>query len=170
MTQEYKVNQRIEANRVSLVLEDGSLKGEMDIKEALLIADSANLDLVEVSGSKGEEIPVCKILDYGKMMYQQNKRKKSNKQISHTKEIKYSFNISPHDLEVKHKKVLQFLFKHYVVRYVLELRGREKYLQQEAMQKIKENLKRFEEIAVWQDPHISGNNKRVEVSTVIRAK
>jgi len=170
MTREYKVNQDIKADRVNLVLTDGTMRRGVDYKEAILVAEEENLDLVEVSAGKGNNLPVCKMMNYGKMMYQQSKKDKINKHVQHTKEIKYGFNISDHDLEVKHKKVEKFLSKHYIVRYILELKGREKYLTQEALQKMDENLVRFEEIATWKPPVVSGGGKRVSISTTLRYK
>ena len=170
MTREYKVNQDIKADRVNLVLTDGTMRRGVDYKEAILVAEEENLDLVEVSAGKGNNLPVCKMMNYGKMMYQQSKKDKINKHVQHTKEIKYGFNISDHDLEVKHKKVEKFLSKHYIVRYILELKGREKYLATEASQKMDKNLVRFEDIATWKPPKISGGGKRVEISTTLRYK
>ena len=139
---------------------------------AMLAAEEENLDLVEMSTSKGGKSPVCKLMDYGKMMYQQSKKKKHNKQIQHTKEIKYSARISDHDLRVRHRKVEEFLSKHYIVRYIMELRGREKDKDMvgKSLDKIKENLSEFDEIATWQDPRVSENGKRIEISTTLRAK
>ena len=170
MSREYRVNHQIEAKEVNLVLPDGSMKGIVLLSDALLVAEDEGLDLVEVSIARKGQPSVCKIIDYGKMMYQQSKRKKMNKQVQHTKEIKYSFNISDHDLGVKHRKVLEFLSKHYVVRYVLELRGREKHMAQEALGKMKSNLIEFEKIATWKEPRVSGGTKRTEISTVLHTK
>jgi len=169
MTREYRVNDQIKDKQVSLVLPDGSMKGEVPFSEALLIAEEENLDLVEISTSKGGVPPVCRIMDYGKMMYQQSKKKKQNKQAQHTKEIKYGFNIDDHDLAVKHNKVKEFLSKHYTVRYILELRGREKYMTDAGMKKITENLNHFDTIATWKSPQISGGGKKVEISTTLHA-
>lgn len=170
MTREYKVNHQIKANRINLVLTDGTMKRGVSVSEAISAAEDENLDLVEVSDGKENNLSVCKMIDYGKMMYQQSKKDKINKHVQHTKEIKYSFNISDHDLEVKHKKVEKFLSKHYIVRYVLELRGREKYSTQEALRKIDKNLVYFEDIASWKPPMVSGGGKRVEISTTLRYK
>ena len=169
MTREYKVNHQIKANRVNLVLTDGTMKRGVSVSEAILIAEKEDLDLVEVSAGKDDNLSVCKMIDYGKMMYQQSKKEKTNRHVQHTKEIKYGFNISDHDLEVKHKKIDKFLSKDYIVRYVMELRGRERYLTQEGLNKINENLDRFEDIASWKPPMVSGG-KRVEISTTLRSK
>lgn len=170
MVREYRINRQINSGQVNLVLSDGSMRESVPFAEALSIAENENLDLVEVSVSQRGKIPVCKILDYGRMMYHQSKKKKANKQVQHTKEIKYSFNISDHDLEVKHKKVFEFLSKNYIVRYILELRGRQKHMKEEALQKIKENLVIFVDVATWKEPWASVGGKKVEISTIIRAK
>jgi len=170
MTREYKVNYQIKARQVCLVLSDGSMKGQVPLQEALLTAEEENLDLVEMSTPKGDKLPVCKILDYGKMMYQQSKKKKQNRQIQHTKEIKYGFNIDDHDLEVRHNKVKKFLSKHYTVRYVLELRGREKSMKDAGILKINKNLDDFEDLAIWKPPVVSVGSKRIEISTTIHPK
>lgn len=170
MAREYRINRQINSGQVDLVLSDGSMRESVPFAEALSIAENENLDLVEVSADQKGKIPVCKILDYGRMRYHQSKKKKANKQVQHTKEIKYGFNISGHDLEVKHKKVFEFLSKNYIVRYILELKGRQKHMKEEALQKIKENLVTFVDIATWKEPRISGGSKKVEISTVIHVK
>lgn len=170
MAQQHKTNYQIEAEQIDLVLLDGTMKRSVFFEEALAIAEDNNLDLVEISSQKEGQLSICKMLDYGKMMYQQNKKKKANKKVQHIKEIKYGFNISDHDLEVKHRKILDFLSKHYTIRYVLELRGREKYMADEALQKMKENLIKFEGLATWKEPYISGGGKKVEISTVLHVK
>jgi translation initiation factor IF-3 len=170
MTREYKVNHQIKSDRINLVLTDGTMKKGVSVSEAISAAEEENLDLVEVSDGKGDNLSVCKMIDYGKMMYQQSKKDKTNRHVQHTKEIKYSFNISDHDLAVRHRKVEQFLSKNYIVRYVLELRGREKSLTNEGLQKIDKNLAQFEDVATWKDPRISGGGKRIEISTTLHTK
>lgn len=170
MAREYKVNHQIRADKINLVLTDGTMKKGVSVPAAISAAEEENLDLVEVSDGKGDNLPVCKMIDYGKMMYQQSKKDKINRHVQHTKEIKYSFNISDHDLAVRHKKVEQFLSKNYIVRYVLELRGREKFLSKEGLQKINQNLAKFEDVATWKSPQISGGGKRIEISTTLHTK
>lgn len=165
MGKKYNINYQIEAEEVNLVLSDGNMKKNILLSEALEIANNEALDVVEMSNKEGE-IPICKILDYGKMMYQLNKKKKQNKHFQHTKEIKYNFNISEHDLNVKHKKVLEFLSKKYIVRYALELKGRERGMIKDALNKINEHLQVFRDISTWKDPNISQGN-RICISTVL---
>ena len=170
MSKGHSVNHQIKERFVNLVLMDGSLKEKVPIAEALQLADDADLDLVEMSPSRDGKLSICKILDYGKMMYHQSKKSKSNKHIQKIKEIKYGLNIDPHDLDVRHNKVKEFISKHYLVRYVMELKGREKYMVEEAKSKIANNLVDFEEIATWKPPVVSGGGKRIEISTTLHAK
>ncbi len=166
MEKSYSVNNQIKAKIVNLVLSDGEMKESIPLSQALEIAENEGLDIVEMSKQGQGGIPVCKILDYGKMMYQQSKKKKSNKQIKHIKEIKYSLNIDPHDLGTKHKQILKFLSKNYIVRCVLELSGREKFMIDDAVKKINMNLEEFKESATWKEPQIS-KGRRISVSTTL---
>lgn len=166
MEKNYRVNHQIKAKVVNLVLSDGVMRETVPLSEALQIAEEKALDLVEVS-NKQNQMPVCKILDYGKMKYKLSKKKKSQKQIKHTKEIKYSFNISDHDLAVKHKKIFEFISKHYMVKYVLELRGRENHMAKEALQKMNDHLLDFKDMASWKEPDIFRGGKRTTVSTIL---
>ena len=130
------------------------------------MAEKEGLDVVEVSGASQADLPICKILDYGKLTYQESKKKKSQKQ--HKKEIKYNYNISNHDLAVKHNKIFKFLSKSYIVSYTLELKGRENHLVGDAVNKIKDNLKNFESVATWKEPSISKGGRGVRISTVLQ--
>ena len=166
MVKSYSVNNQINAEMVNLVLSDGTVNESISLTKALEIAEEEGLDVVEVSdGGKGG-LPVCKIVDYGKMIYQQNKKKKSNKQIKHTKEIKYSLNIDLHDLQVKHNKIFEFLSKHYTVRYTMELNGRERGMLDEAIKKINTNLEAFKGLATWRNPQVS-KGRKVVISTTL---
>ncbi len=166
MGKSYSVNNQIKAHTVNLVLSDGTVNEAILLTKALEIADEEGLDVVEVSELGQGGLPVCKVLDYGKMMYHQSKKKKSNKHIQHIKEIKYGLNIDTHDLEVKHNKIFKFLSKHYTVRYVMELSGREKGMVDQAVKKINVNLEVFEGLATWYKPKIS-SGKRISISTTL---
>lgn len=165
MAKDYKVNFQIKAEEVNLVLSDGTMEGMVSLKDAIERAEEEGMELVEVSHKNGEP-PVCKILDYGKMKYQQTKRKKGQKQVHHQKEIKCSLNISDRDLAVKHKKIFEFLKKKYTVKYVLELKGRERHMGQDALKKIKAHLQEFEEVATWKPIQVS-DARKTHISTVL---
>lgn len=170
MSKEYRINRDIKEDSVRLIMQDGTMKGIMPLREALFIAEDLDLDLVELSPPNKGELSICKIMDYGKMMYHNSKRERGNKHVCHTKEIKYSLNISPHDLETKHRKIVEFLSKHYVVKYTMELKGRQKGMIKEALSQINSNLGTFVDMATWKDPFVSEGNKRAEISTVLHPK
>jgi len=158
MIKNYNINHQIKANNVDVVGDEG-MTNNISLLEAIKMAENEGLDLVEVSSiSSGN--PVCKIMDYGKMIYNQNKKQKNNKSCSNRlKEIKYSFNISTHDLETKHNKIVKFLEKDYMVKYILELKGREKNQIKEAIEKMNNNLLYFSQKATWSNPKVSYGRK-----------
>ena len=120
-----RINERISAYRVKLILSNGENQGEMLKSAALAMAKTEGLDLVEVSPGA---IPVCKIMDYGKVMYTQSKAERHQKHAPTTKEIKIKYNIGEHDLDIKRKKVEELLAGGHKVIFVMEVRGREKYI------------------------------------------
>ena len=169
MEKTYNVNNQIQSNRINLVLLDGHIMESIQLFEALRIAEEHGLDVVEVSTKGKDNLPVCKIADYGKMMYEQNKKKKNNKQVQHIKEIKYGLNIGSHDLEIRHNKIVKFLSKKYTVKYVLELKGREKGMVDRAVEIINKNLEGLREYASWKKPQVSRGNKKTLIYTVLES-
>lgn len=98
----------------------------MSIKEALSLAEEADLDLIEISPQANP--PVCKILDYGKYKYEVQKRKneaKKNQKIVETKELKLRPMIDTHDYEVKIKQAKKFLSQGNKVKFTMRYKGRE---------------------------------------------
>ena len=98
----------------------------MSIKEALSLAEEADLDLIEISPQANP--PVCKILDYGKYKYEVQKRKneaKKNQKIVETKELKLRPMIDTHDYEVKIKQAKKFLSQGNKVKFTMRFKGRE---------------------------------------------
>lgn len=166
MVKEYNINNGIKEKKVNLVQPDGSLLKDIDINDAIGIAKELELDLVEVSSSKKGRNATCKILDYGKLKYKESKKKKANKQI--IKEIRFNFNISEHDLEVKNKKVLQFLEKRYIVRYSLILKGnREEALVNTAKNRMENNLEKFKEKGTWIPVETTKSGRMIRLLTVL---
>ena len=130
-------NNRIRAREVRVVDETGKNLGVFKLEKALQVAQERNLDLIQITEKL--EIPVCKIMDYGKYQYSEKKqeRKSAQKQkIGEMKGIKLGFNISPHDLETRAKQAEKFLKQGNKVRIEMRLRGREKALQGFAREKI----------------------------------
>ena len=109
-----------------VVADDGSMLGIMSAEEALKQAEQRNLDLVKVSPEA--KPPVCKILDYGKFKYEQNRKEKENKKnqkVVNIKEIRTSVRVQDHDLEVKAKNCRKFLSAGDKVKVSVRFRGRE---------------------------------------------
>jgi translation initiation factor IF-3 len=105
---------------------EGNQLGILGILEAIQMAESAGLDLVEIAPTAAP--PVCKIIDYGKFRYQQTKKEKESKKAQHQsklKEIKMKPNIDDHDFQVKLKKARGFIEDGDKVKVTCVFRGRE---------------------------------------------
>ncbi|HSX12477.1 MAG TPA: translation initiation factor IF-3 [Rhabdochlamydiaceae bacterium] len=121
-----RVNRQIRAPRVRVIDKDGSQLGVLPITEALMRAENAGLDLIEISA--GSDPPVCKIIDYGKYRYQMTKKEKESKKSQHqvkVKEIKMKPQTDEHDLQVKTRHAREFITKGNKVRLTCVFRGRE---------------------------------------------
>jgi translation initiation factor IF-3 len=120
------VNERIRAREIRVIDEEGAQLGIMPPYEALKTARSQGLDLVEVAPTANP--PVCRIINYGKYLYQLNKRqheaRKNQKSIG-LKEVKMRPRTSTHDFETKRNKVLDFLEEGAKVKVTIMFRGRE---------------------------------------------
>jgi translation initiation factor IF-3 len=109
-----------------LIGEDGAQVGIVPIQEALARADAAELDLVEVAPNA--DPPVCRIMDYGKYMYELSKKEKTSRKkqtVIHVKEIRFRPKIEEHDFEFKTKHARKFLESGDKVKVTLTFRGRE---------------------------------------------
>ena len=121
-----RINREIRAARVRVIDKDGGQLGVLLLSEALMRAEQAGLDLVEISASS--DPPVCKIIDYGKYRYQLTKKEKENKKSQHqvkVKEVKVKPNTDEHDLQTKIKHSREFIAKGNKVRITCMFRGRE---------------------------------------------
>ena len=120
------MNERIRAREIRVIDADGNQLGIMPPYEAVKKAREVNLDLVEISPNAVP--PVCRIMDYGKYLYEQEKKeraaKKHQKQIV-LKEVKFSVNVDEHDYVTKRNHVLRFLAEGDKVKASLRFRGRE---------------------------------------------
>ena len=120
------LNEDIDFSKIRCLGDDGEQYGVITSKQALEIAESKGLDLVLIAPNANP--PVCKIMDYGKFRYQQEKKqkeaKKKQKQIE-IKEIKLSVKIASNDINYKVKHAKEFLSENKHVRFRVFLRGRE---------------------------------------------
>ena len=120
------MNEDIRVPQVRLIDQDGEMLGVMSAREALLRAYDVGMDLLEISPNA--DPPVCKITDYGKYKYEQQKKAneaRKKQKIIEIKEIKVRPNIDDHDYEVKMRAARSFIEEGDKVKVTLRFRGRE---------------------------------------------
>lgn len=121
-----RVNNRIQASQVRVIDSEGNQLGIKPLSEALGIARSKGMDLIEIAPQANP--PVCKILDYSKYKYAQEKKVRESRRKQKTgllKEVRFKPHIGAHDLEVKLKQIGGFIAEHDKVRITVVFRGRE---------------------------------------------
>nr|WP_321512192.1 translation initiation factor IF-3 [uncultured Celeribacter sp.] len=121
-----RTNERIRAPEIRLIGAEGENIGVVSPRRALDLAIEAGLDLVEISPNATP--PVCKIMDYGKFKYEQQKREseaRKKQKIIEIKEVKFRPGTDTHDYEVKMRNVVKFLENGDKVKVTLRFRGRE---------------------------------------------
>lgn len=121
-----RVNEEIKVPSIRLVDADGEMVGVVSLQEGLEMASEVGLDLVEVSPAA--EPPVCKILDYGKFKYaEQKKRNEARKKqkVIEIKELKMRPGIEEHDYQTKMRSMFRFLDEGDKVKITIRFRGRE---------------------------------------------
>ncbi|WP_139491653.1 translation initiation factor IF-3 [Brevibacillus dissolubilis] len=154
------VNEAIRAREVRLIGADGSQLGVVSLREALSIAQEANLDLVNVAPTA--KPPVCRIMDYGKFKYEQAKKEKEarkNQKIVELKEVRFSSNIEEHDFQTKLRNVKKFLEDADKVKCSIRFRGREITHSEIGQQVLERVAAACEEIAtVERKPKIEGRS------------
>lgn len=118
-------NGKIRAREVRVLDEEKNALGVMSLSDALRLAQSKGLDLIEIAPNA--EPPVCRIIDYGKFRYEEAKREKHSQSAGEKmKEIQLTSVIDPHDFETKLSHALEFLCEDTRVRVRLRFRGRQK--------------------------------------------
>jgi translation initiation factor IF-3 len=126
ISKEHMINEEIRAKEVRLVGAEGEQIGITPFREALQMAIDANLDLVNVAPTA--KPPVCRIMDYGKFRYEQQKKEKEarkNQKIVDVKEVWFRANIDEHDFQTKLRNVFKFLKEGDKVKCSVRFRGRE---------------------------------------------
>ncbi|MCR4285373.1 MAG: translation initiation factor IF-3 [Candidatus Kaiserbacteria bacterium] len=136
-----RINQSIKAKELRVIGVSGENLGVIPTGDALKIAEEANLDLIEISPTA--QPPVAKIMDYGKYQYEIKKKAKEIKAKSHvteTKGMQVKIGTGEHDLNLKAKRVAEWLTEGHRVKVDLFLWGRYKYMEESFL---KERLERF---------------------------
>ena len=122
------INRKIRAENVQLIDQSGTNVGTISRNQALRQAEEAGLDLVMITPKGKEGIPVVKIMDYGKVLYEKKKKRaeaKKHQKVIQIKEIKMRPKIGEHDYQTKIKHAIQFLKSGKRVKITLSFRGRE---------------------------------------------
>lgn len=152
------INQNIRAQEVRLINADGEMVGVVPLREALSQAVEAELDLVEINATAVP--PVCKIMDYGKHLYEDKKQKAAakKKQVqTQVKEIKFRPGTEDGDYQVKLRNLMRFLEEGNKAKVSLRYRGREMAHQELGMQLLNRVEKDLEELGtVEQRPKMEG--------------
>jgi len=126
ISKDTRINREIRAREVRVIDQEGKQLGILPIVEALRLAASSELDLVEVS-SKSDP-PVCRIMDYGKFKYQQSKKAhdaKKKQAVVHLKEVKMRPKTEEHDFQFKLRHIERFLKEGNKTKVTIVFRGRE---------------------------------------------
>ena len=153
-----RLNDDITARSVRVTGADGEQIGIVSLDEAKQLAYSANLDLVEISPNA--DPPVCRVMDYGKFLFEQNKKqhaaKKKQKQIQ-VKEIKFRPGTDVGDYDVKLRNLVRFLNEGNKTKITVRFRGREMAHREIGMDLLKRVEKDLGEIAVVEQfPKLEG--------------
>ncbi len=154
----HKINKFIHSENVRVILDDGEQLGVMTTKDAIDLAQNRGMDLVEIAPNNSP--PVCKIINYGKFKYQEQKKKneaKKKQKVMETKEVKIRPGTGIHDYEVKLKNAKKFINEGNRVKFSLRFKGREmehSNLGIDMLKRLKNDL--IEIIRVEMEPKIEG--------------
>ena len=159
-------NERIRAPKVRVIGADGKQLGIMSPYEALSIARKSGLDLLEVSPNS--EPPVCRILDYGKYMYEEAKKQKSHKTATvKLKEIMLRPAIEINDIMTKIRNAEKFLFQGNKLKITLRMRGREMEYKDKGFETVNRALEELSHMGhADSEPKLMGRNIAVTLSPV----
>jgi len=157
---ELRVNEQVRAKKIRLIDQDGNQVGVVPVSEGINAAYEQGLDLVEVAASA--DPPVCRIMDYGKYKYEQEKSRREAKKQQKTmdvKEVKLRPSIDDHDFKVKRKNARRFLEDGDKVKATIMFRGREivhSDLGRDLLDRMREDLSDVG--SVDQKPNLEGHN------------
>ncbi|MCF2684394.1 translation initiation factor IF-3 [Faecalicatena contorta] len=154
------INGQIRDKEIRVIGENGDQLGIMSPKEAMKLAQEADLDLVKIAPKA--QPPVCKIIDYGKYRYELARKEKEAKKKQKTvevKEVRLSPNIETNDLNTKVNNAKKFITKGNKVKVTLRFRGREMAHMQQSKHILDDFAKMLEDVAVVEKPaKLEGRN------------
>lgn len=167
-----RINGKIRAREVRVVGDEGQQLGVIPLSEAIVLARNKGVDLVEIAPNANP--PVCRLIEFGKYKYEQEKRQKENRKSQHAnkvKEIQLSANIDPHDFKTKVDHAIDFLCEDMKVKASLRFRGREMAHTEFGFKVVRQFIA---DIAPWghQDfePKLTGRSINVMVSPLPKTK
>jgi translation initiation factor IF-3 len=161
-----RINEEIAALRIRLVDERGEMVGIVTRNEALTMAADAGLDLAEIAPNA--DPPVCKILDFGKFKYEEQKKKneaRKKQKVIEVKEIKFRPSIDDHDYDVKMRSMTKFIGEGDKIKVTMRFRGRElahQELGMDVLMRVKGDLDAIAKVE--QFPRMEGRQMTMVVS------
>jgi translation initiation factor IF-3 len=161
-----RINHFIRVPQIRVLLADGSNGGIMDTSVALKLAKDQGLDLVEINPKAAP--PVCRIVDYGKMKYEEKKKAqdaKKNQQVQELKEITFRPNTDIGDLEHKLVKAKEFLEEGNRTRFIIRFRGRELAHPNIGKEKLEYCVQQLNEL-IQPNPQISLDGKFMSMTVI----
>ncbi|MBT8386408.1 MAG: translation initiation factor IF-3 [Ignavibacteria bacterium] len=166
------MNEAIESPKVRVIDLDGKQLGVFLIDDALRLASEKDSDLVEIAPQA--KPPVCKVIDYGKFRYEQQKRdklQKKNQVVSILKEIRFHPNTDVHDFEFKTKHAMNFLVDGNKVKATVQFKGREMAYKELGEDLLNRFIKKLEEYSKVEVPiKMEGRNMSVIVVPIAKKK
>ena len=156
----HRINNRIRVPEVLVITESGEQLGILAIRDALQTADDAGLDLVEVAPNA--KPPVCKLMDYGKFKYREQKKlaeaKKKRTEVT-LKELRIRYRTEKADLETKLKRAREFLGDGDKVKFSMRFRGREIAYLDLGVEKFQEIAEALKDVAIIDDQSARGGRQ-----------
>lgn len=157
---EVLLNDEITADEVRCIGDDGHQYGIISLQEALAVSEKVGLDLVLIAPEANP--PVCKVMDYGKFKYQEEKKQKEAKKkqkVIDIKEIKFSIKIAPNDISYKVKHAIEFLEEGKYVKLRVFLKGREMANPEAGVELLKQIIPMLDEAGIVEkEPMHEGRN------------
>ncbi|MFZ9893940.1 MAG: translation initiation factor IF-3 [Burkholderiaceae bacterium] len=162
----HRINAEINAPQIRLVGVDNEALGIVQVAEALKMADEAEVDLVEIAPQA--DPPVCKLMDYGKFKYQEQKRAhdaRLKQKVIQVKEVKFRPGTDDNDYQVKVRNVVRFLEEGDKVKITLRFRGREMAHQEYGVRMLERlRMDLDEQAVVEQMPKLEGRQMVMVIS------
>lgn len=164
------MNERITSDEIRLIGADGGNVGVVTPARGMELADAAGLDLVEISPNANP--PVCKVMDFGKYKYEQQKREaeaRKKQKIIEIKEVKFRPNTDTNDFDVKMRNVYKFLANGDKVKITMRFRGREMAHQNLGMQllmRVKEAVLEAEAGQIENHPRLEGRQMSMMIGPI----